>query len=43
MSYYNEDRWIWALYLWMRRIDRSIYRYILLKPYPYILPGHIKR
>ncbi len=43
MDYYREDAMIWVLYLWMRRLDRFLYRYILFRPYPHILPGKIKR
>ena len=41
-SYYKEDAFIWRLYLGSRRFDRSLH-HILRKPYPYILPGKIKR
>jgi hypothetical protein len=42
-SYYREDSLIWSLYLSMRRVDRFFHRYILFRPYPYILPGRINR
>jgi hypothetical protein len=42
-SYYREDAFIWRLFLALRRLDRSIKTCILNKPYPYILPGKIKR
>ncbi|MFA5078559.1 MAG: DUF6206 family protein [Dehalococcoidia bacterium] len=42
-SYYKEDAMIWVLFLAFRRFDRWLHRYILHKPYIYILPGHIKR
>jgi hypothetical protein len=42
-DYYREDALIWTLYLSMRRLDRFIHRYILRRPYPYLLPGRIKR
>jgi len=42
-AYYREDALIWVLYLWMRRFDRFLYRYILFRPYPHILPGKTKR
>jgi len=42
-SYYKEDASIWRLYLNMRYLDRFIYRYILRRDYPYILPPKIKR
>jgi len=43
LSYYREDALIWSLYLSMRKVDRFLHRYILFRPYPYILPGRIKR
>jgi hypothetical protein len=42
-SYYQEDKVIWTLFLAFRRFDRWLHRYILHRPYRYILPGHIKR
>lgn len=42
-SYYREDAFIWRLYLSLRRLDRFLHRQVLKKPYPYILPGKIKR
>jgi hypothetical protein len=42
-AYYREDALIWRLYLGMRRVDRFLRRRILRRPYPYILPGKIKR
>ncbi|MHB8085615.1 MAG: DUF6206 family protein [Dehalococcoidia bacterium] len=42
-SYYKEDALIWTLFLALRRFDRWLHRYILHKPYIYILPGKIKR
>ncbi len=42
-SYYKEDAMIWVLFLAFRRFDRWLHKYILHKPYIYILPGHIKR
>ncbi|HPJ92477.1 MAG TPA: DUF6206 family protein [Deltaproteobacteria bacterium] len=42
-SYYREDAFIWRLYLAMRKLDRLLHTKILHKPYPYILPGRIKR
>jgi hypothetical protein len=42
-SYYREDRLIWALYLFMRKLDRFIHTRLLRREYPYILPGKIKR
>jgi len=43
LSYYREDALIWSMYLSMRRVDRSLHRFIMFRPYPYILPGRIKR
>ncbi len=42
-SYYREDAFIWRLYLSLRRLDRFLHRQVLKKPYPYILPGKIRR
>ena len=42
-SYYKEDALIWTLFLAFRRIDRWLHKYILRRPYIYILPGNIKR
>jgi hypothetical protein len=42
-SYYKEDALIWVLFLAFRRFDRWLHKYVLRKPYIYILPGHIKR
>jgi hypothetical protein len=42
-SYYKEDAMIWVLFLAFRRFDRWLHKYILRKPYIYILPGRIKR
>jgi hypothetical protein len=42
-SYYKEDAMIWVLFLAFRRFDRWLHKYVLRKPYIYILPGHIKR
>jgi hypothetical protein len=41
-AYYQEDAWIWRLYLAFRKIDRSL-QGLIGKFYPYILPGAIKR
>ncbi len=41
-AYYREDAFIWRVYLGARRFDRWLHR-LLRQPYPYILPGHIKR
>jgi len=42
-SYYKEDATIWIVFLALRRFDRWLHKYILHKPYAYILPGNIKR
>jgi hypothetical protein len=42
-SYYREDAIIWTVFLALRRFDRFLHRWILRKPYVYILPGKIKR
>ncbi len=41
-AYYREDATIWRLYLSMRKVDRTIHT-LRRRPYPYILPGAIKR
>lgn len=41
-AYYREDAFMWRLYLGARRFDRWLHR-LFRRPYPYILPGHIKR
>tara|TARA_B100000315_G_C14590997_1_gene595772 strand:- start:2009 stop:2926 length:918 start_codon:yes stop_codon:yes gene_type:complete len=42
-KYYKEDKFIWALFLALRRFDRWLHTKVFHKPYPYILPGKIKR
>ena len=42
-AYYREDAFIWRLFLALRRLDRFISTRILDRPYPYILPGKIRR
>jgi hypothetical protein len=42
-AYYSEDKTIWVLFLALRRFDRWLHKYIMRKPYIYILPGNIKR
>jgi hypothetical protein len=42
-SYYREDAIIWTVFLALRRFDRFLHRWILRRPYVYILPGKIKR
>ncbi|MGD9030853.1 MAG: DUF6206 family protein [Anaerolineae bacterium] len=41
-AYYREDAWIWRVYLVARKIDRALHA-ALGQPYPYMLPGRIKR
>jgi len=41
-AYYQEDTWIWKLYLSFRKIDRSLHS-LLGKQYPYIVPDKIRR
>lgn len=43
ISYYREDKTIWIVFLALRRFDRWLHKYILRKPYVYILPGKIRR
>ena len=42
-KYYKEDKFIWQLFLGLRRTDRWVTNKILRKQYEYILPGKIKR
>jgi len=42
-SYYKEDAQIWIIFLALRRFDRWLHKFILHRPYVYILPGNIKR
>jgi hypothetical protein len=42
-AYYREDARIWSLFLSARYLDRFIRRRLLRRPYPYLLPGRIKR
>ncbi len=42
-DYYKEDALIWRLYLAFRKFDRFLHLKVFNKPYPYILPGNIKR
>jgi hypothetical protein len=41
--YYREDKFIWALFLKLRKIDRWLYKNVYKKQYQYILPGRIER
>ena len=42
-SYYREDKFIWKLFLAMRRTDRFIQSGLLGKRYEFTLPGEIRR
>lgn len=42
-SYYQEDAFIWWLYLAMRKLDRFLRTRVLRSEYPYILPEKIER
>jgi len=42
-KYYKEDKFIWQLFLGLRRLDRWITTKIFRKRYEFILPGKIKR
>lgn len=41
-SYYQEDAWIWRLYLAFRKVDRELH-YLMGRHYPYILPAAVRR
>lgn len=41
-AYYQEDAWIWRLYLAFRKVDRSLHN-LLGRYYPCVLPEKIKR
>ncbi|MBI9083244.1 MAG: hypothetical protein JEZ11_06560 [Desulfobacterales bacterium] len=42
-KYYREDKFIWALFLFLRRMDRWLTTKLFRKRYEFILPGKIKR
>ncbi len=42
-KYYREDKFIWSLFLTLRRLDRFVTTRILRRRYEFILPGRIKR
>ena len=42
-SFYKEDKFIWQLFLNMRRLDKWLYKHVYRKQYEFILPGKIKR
>ena len=41
--YYREDKFIWSLFLALRRMDRWMKLRLLGKRYEFILPGKIER
>ncbi len=42
-AYYKEDKFIWSLFLSLRKIDRWLHKYLLGKQYQFILPDKIER
>ncbi len=42
-DYYREDKFIWQLFLSLRKMDRWLHRHVYRKEYQFILPGKIKR
>jgi len=42
-KYYKEDKFIWQLFLGLRRMDRWVSRNVLGRQYEFILPGKIRR
>jgi hypothetical protein len=42
-DYYREDKFIWQLFLGLRKMDRWLHRHIYRKPYQFILPEKIIR
>lgn len=42
-AYYKSDAAELALYLRIRRLDRWIHRYLRGRPYPFVLPGAVRR
>ncbi len=42
-TYYREDKFIWQLFLALRKTDRFLHRYVYRKQYQFILPGKIRR
>lgn len=42
-DYYKKDKFIWQLFLIMRRLDKWLYKYVYKKQYEFILPEKIKR
>ena len=42
-AYYREDKFIWTLFLALRRLDRWLTTRLLRRRYEFILPGRIRR
>ena len=42
-SYYRTDKYIWAVFLTLRRLDRWVATRLLRRRYEFILPGDIRR
>ena len=42
-DYYREDKFIWQLFLSLRKIDRWLYKYVYREKYQFILPENINR
>ncbi len=42
-KYYQNDKFIWQLFLALRRLDRWLTNHVLRKQYEFILPGKIER
>lgn len=42
-KYYKEDKFIWSLFLSLRKIDRWLHTYLYRKQYQFILPDKIER
>ncbi len=42
-NYYRKDKFIWSLFLAMRKLDRWLHRYVYGKQYQFILPERIRR
>ncbi|MEN8120741.1 MAG: DUF6206 family protein [Bacteroidota bacterium] len=43
LDYYKEDKFIWSLFLKLRKIDKWLFKYLYRKQYQYILPDKIER
>ena len=42
-DYYRRDARMWAILLWLRRMDRAWQLHVRRRPYPFLLPGEIER